>query len=97
MDGGKIEWKSPEVNTRAVSRGRGSFSKLSRDALFENRVLRRIYGPKRNADGEWRRRNNQELHYLYRPPNIVRMIRSRRLRWAGHVARMEEGGVLSKF
>ena len=41
--------------------------------------------------GEWRRLHNEELHSLYRPPNIVRLIKSRRLRWAGHVARMEEG------
>ena len=59
--------------------------------VFENRILRRIFGPKRDDDGEWRRLHNEELHSLYRSPNIVRLIKSRRLRWAGHVARMEEG------
>ena len=48
-------------------------------------------GPKRDENGEWRRLHNKELHSLYRSPNIVRVIKSRRLRWAGHVARMEEG------
>ena len=52
--------------------------------VFENRILRRIFGPKRNEKGEWRRLHNEELHILYRSPH-------RRLRWAGHVARMEEG------
>ena len=59
--------------------------------VFENRILRRIFGPKRDANGQRRRHHNEELHSLYRSPNIVRMIKSRRLRWAGHVARMEEG------
>ena len=52
--------------------------------------LRRIFGPKRDGNGEWRRLDNEELHSLYRSPNIVRVIKSRRFRWAGHVARMEE-------
>ena len=51
----------------------------------------RILGPKRNANGEWRRLHNEEPNSLYRSPNIVRMIKYRRLRWAGHVARIEEG------
>ena len=59
--------------------------------VFENRILRRIFGPKRDENGEWRRLRNEELHSLYRSPNIVRVIKSRRLRWAGHVAIMEEG------
>ena len=54
-------------------------------------ILRRIFGPKRDENGEWRRLHNEELHSLYRSPNIVRVIKSRRLIWAGHVARMEEG------
>jgi hypothetical protein len=58
--------------------------------VFENRNLGRIFGPKRDENGEWRRLHNEELHSLYRSPNIVRVIKSRRLRWAGHVARMEE-------
>ena len=59
--------------------------------VFENRIIRRIFGPKRDENGEWRRLHNEELHSLYRSANIVRVIKSRRLRWAGHVARMEEG------
>ena len=51
---------------------------------------RRIFGPKRDENGEWRRFHNEELHSLYRSPNTVRVIKSRRLRWAGHVARMEK-------
>ena len=50
-----------------------------------------MFGPKRDANGEWRRLHNEELHSLYRLPNVVRVIKSRRLRWAGHVAIMEEG------
>jgi hypothetical protein len=59
--------------------------------VFENRVLRRIFGPKREEDGSWRKLNNDELHSLYSLPNIARVIKSRRMRWAGHVARMGEG------
>ena len=53
-------------------------------------LLRRIFGPKRVENAEWRRLHIEELHSLYRAPNIVGVIKSRRLRWAGHVARMEE-------
>jgi hypothetical protein len=57
--------------------------------VFENRVLRRIFGPKRDeATGEWRRLHNEELVDLYSSPNIIRVIKSRRMRWAGYVARM---------
>jgi hypothetical protein len=59
--------------------------------VFENRVLRRIFGPKREEDGSWRKLHNDELHSLYSSPNIIRVIKSRRMRWAGHVARMGEG------
>jgi hypothetical protein len=59
---------------------------------FENRVLRRIFGPKREEDGSWRKMPNDELHSVYPSPNIVRVIKPRRMRWAGHVARMERGG-----
>jgi hypothetical protein len=59
--------------------------------VFENRVLRRIFGPKRDgATGEWRRLYNEELNYLYSSPNIIRVIKSIRMRWAGHVARTGE-------
>ena len=59
--------------------------------MFENRVLRRIFGPKRDeVTGEWRKLHN-ELNNLYFSPNIVRVIKSRRMRWAGHVARMGGG------
>ena len=54
-----------------------------------NRIPRRIFGPKRDENGEWRRLPNEELHSLYRSPNIVSVIKSRRLRWACHVARIE--------
>jgi hypothetical protein len=53
-------------------------------------VLRRIVGPKRDEDGSWRKLHNDELHSLYSSPNIVRVIKSRRMRWAGHVACMGE-------
>ena len=60
--------------------------------VFENRVLRRIFWHKRDGvTGEWRKLHNDELNDLYCSPNIVRVIKSRRMRWAGHVARMEEG------
>jgi hypothetical protein len=56
---------------------------------FENRVLRRIYGPKRDElTGRWRKLHNEELHGLYSSTGIVRVIKARRIRWAGHVARM---------
>jgi hypothetical protein len=59
--------------------------------MFENRVLRRIFGPKRDeVTGEWRRLHNGELHNLYSSPDIIWQIKSRSMRWAGHVARMGE-------
>jgi hypothetical protein len=54
-------------------------------------MLSKIFGPKREEDGSWRKLHNDELHSLYSSPNIVRVIKSRRLSWAGHVVRMGEG------
>ena len=62
--------------------------------VFENRILRRIFRPKRDANGERRRLHNEELHSLYRSPNTVRMIKSKRLRWVGRITRMEEDSVI---
>ena len=59
--------------------------------VIENMSLSRIFGPKRDANGEWRWLHIEDVYSFYRSPNIARGIRSRRLRWAGHVARMEEG------
>jgi hypothetical protein len=59
--------------------------------VFENRVLRRICGPKREEDGSWRKLHNDKLHSLYSSLNIVMVIKSRRMMWAGHVACMGEG------
>jgi hypothetical protein len=58
---------------------------------FENRVLRRIFGPKRDeVTGEWRKLHNEELHDLYSSPSIIRIMKMRRMRWTGHVARIGE-------
>ena len=60
--------------------------------MYDTNVLRRIFGPRRDGvTGEWRKLHNEELNSLYSLPNIVRVIKSRRMRWAGHVALMEEG------
>jgi hypothetical protein len=62
-----------------------------------NRVLRRIFGPKRDeVTGEWRKLYNEDLHNLYSSPDIIRQVKSRRMRWAGHVARMEEERIMYK-
>jgi hypothetical protein len=65
--------------------------KEQRLTVFENRVLRKIFGPKTDeVTREWRTLHNEELHMLYSCPNIIRQIKSRKIRWAGHMARMEE-------
>jgi hypothetical protein len=59
--------------------------------VFENRVLRGIFGPKRDkVNGDWKRMYNDVLHILYCLPDIIRLIKCRRMRWAGHVARMRK-------
>jgi hypothetical protein len=68
--------------------------------VFENRVLRRVFGPKRDeVTGEWRKLHNKELRDLYSSPSIItrRIIKSRRLRWAGHVTRMGRRGTLIDY
>jgi hypothetical protein len=60
-------------------------------------VLRKIFGPEREEDGSWRKLCNDEFHSLYYSPNIVRVIKSRRMRWAGHVARMGNWRSIYKF
>ena len=68
-----------------------TFSEKRRLRVFENRVLRRVFGPKRDeVTEEWRELHSEELNDLYSSPSIVRVIKSRRMRWAGHVARMGE-------
>jgi hypothetical protein len=66
--------------------------------VFQNRVLRRIFGPKRDeVRAEWRRLHNKELYSLYSSPDTVQVIKSRRLRWAGHVARGGEERCIQGF
>jgi hypothetical protein len=66
--------------------------------VIENRVLRTIYGPKRfGVTGGWRKRRNEDLHNLYSSPNIIRIIKSSRMKWAGHVARMGGRGMCISY
>jgi hypothetical protein len=70
----------------------------SRLRVFENMVMRRIFGPKRDeVTEEWRKLHNEELNYLYSLPNIVRVIKWRRIKWEGHVARMRKGEACTWF
>jgi hypothetical protein len=62
---------------------------------FKNRVLRRIFGPKRDeVTGQWRQLHDNELHNLYSSPSVIKMIKSRRVRWARNVAKIEEKGTV---
>jgi hypothetical protein len=66
--------------------------------VFENRVLRRLFGPKRDeVTGEWRKLHKEELRVLYSSPGIIRIIKSMRMRWTGHVARMGRRGTLIDY
>ena len=74
-----------------VKLGRSTLREERRVRVFESRVLRRIFGPKRDkVTGEWRKLHNEELNDLYSSPNIVRVIKPRRLRWTGHMAHIGE-------
>jgi hypothetical protein len=74
-----------------------TFREEHRLRVSENRVLRKIFGPKREEGGSWRKLHNDEFHNLYSSPNIVRVIKSRRMRWARHVARMGKGNIFTYF
>ena len=65
--------------------------------LFENRILRRLFRPKRDENGEWKRFHNEELHNFQLSPNIVKVIKSRKLSWVGHVARIQEGSTFKNL
>jgi hypothetical protein len=70
-----------------------TFGEEHRLGVFEDRVLKRIFGPKGDeVTGEWRKLHNEELHDLYSSPSITTIMKARRMRWAGHVARMERRG-----
>jgi hypothetical protein len=64
---------------------------------FENRVSRKIFGIKREEDSTWRKLHNDEIHNLYSSPIIVRVIKSMRMRWAGHIVRMGDGGYVYRI
>jgi hypothetical protein len=80
-----------KTSSKNLYRGINDFKKSYLLGRFENRVLRRIFGPKRDeVTGGWRKLHNEELHGLYSSPSIARVIKARRMRWTGHVARMGE-------
>jgi hypothetical protein len=86
----KIDMRFGLWNVRSLYRALKLWEE-HRLGVFENRVLRRIFGPKRDeVTGEWRKLHNEVLHDLYSSPSIIRIIKARRMRWAGHVARMGE-------
>jgi hypothetical protein len=85
-----------------VLSGYETWSLTSRELLrlrvFESRVLRKIFGPKRDeVTGDWRKLQNEELHNLYSSPNIIRMIKSRKMRWAAHVAFKGRSGMHIRY
>ena len=82
-----LDWYSRRLR-HLFDHQRGGISGLW---VFDNRIPRRIFGPKKNENGDWRRPHNEELRSLYRSPKIVWMIKSKRLSWARHVARLGEG------
>jgi hypothetical protein len=102
----KLAFSSHEFNVFLQTAIHNSFFKIKiilfltchRLREFENKVLRGIFGPKRDeVTGYWRKLLNEDLHNLYSSPNIVRMIKSRRMRWAGHAARMGRRGLHIEF
>ncbi|KAJ4445891.1 hypothetical protein ANN_12577 [Periplaneta americana] len=85
------EMDSSVANWREIPSKVTEFQQEQRSRIFENEVLRKIFGAKRDeVTGEWRKLHNAELHELYSSPDIIRNIKSRRSRWAGHVVRMGE-------
>ena len=92
FDNGNERRAAPSKDIPSCSGSTGALREERRLRVFESRVLRRVFGPKRDeVSGEWRKLHNEELSDLYSLPNIVRVVKSRRMRWAGHVARMGEG------
>jgi hypothetical protein len=74
-----------------------NFREERRLRVFQNRVLRWIFGLKRDEDGSWKKLHNDELYSVYSSQNIVRVIKSGRMKWAGHVARMGRGEIFTEF
>jgi len=90
------------ITLTVVLYGCGTWSLILREVcklrVFQNGVLRRIFGPKRDeVTVEWRKLHNEKLNDLHSSPNIVRVIKSRKMRWAGHVARMGEEGCIQRL